>query len=118
MMFKQTIRLVCLAMVALVGTHLAHAYNPAIYAPTSKLATGKWVKITIPENGMYEITYEEYRRNGLAGTLAQRMCEEITSGGRSPVWSHAEANIGSGSTALKCGFKEERRVTTCQTDRN
>ncbi|MCR5200173.1 MAG: GNAT family N-acetyltransferase, partial [Saccharofermentans sp.] len=63
-------------------------------------------------------TYEEYRRNGLAGALAQRMCEEITADGRRPVWSHAETNIGSGSTALKCGFKEERRVTTCQTDRN
>lgn len=66
MMFKQTIRLACLAMVALVGTHLAHAYNPAIYAPTSKLATGKWVKITIPESGMYEITYEELSQMGFS----------------------------------------------------
>ena len=63
-------------------------------------------------------TYEAYRRNGLAAALAQKMCEEITAGGRNPVWSHAEANSGSGSTAHKCGFREERRVTTCQTDRN
>ena len=63
-------------------------------------------------------TYEEYRRNGLAAALAQKMCEEITRDGRRPVWSHAEVNIGSGNTALKCGFKEERRVMTCQIDRN
>ena len=63
-------------------------------------------------------TYEEYRKNGLAAALAQTMCGEIIKGGRKPVWSHAEANMGSRNTALKCGFKEERRVTTCQKDRN
>ena len=63
-------------------------------------------------------TYEEYRKNGLAAALAQTMCDEIIRGGRKPVWSHAEANMGSRNTALKCGFKEERRVTTCQKDRN
>ena len=63
-------------------------------------------------------TYEEYRKNGLAAALAQAMCDEIIRGGRKPVWSHAEANMGSRNTALKCGFKEERRVTTCQKDRN
>lgn len=63
-------------------------------------------------------TYEEYRKNGLAAALAQTMCDEIIRGGRKPVWSHAEANMGSRNTALKCGFIEERRVTTCQKDRN
>ena len=63
-------------------------------------------------------TYEEYRRNGLAAALAHKMCEEITAGGRRPVWSHAEANTGSGSTALKCGFKKERRVVTCLSGRS
>lgn len=63
-------------------------------------------------------TYEEYRRNGLAAALAQKMCEEITADGRRPVWSHAETNIGSGSTALKCGFKKERRVVTCLSGRS
>ena len=63
-------------------------------------------------------TYEEYRRNGLAAALAQKMCEEITAGGRRPVWSHAEANTGSRNTALKCGFKKERRVVTCLSDRS
>ena len=61
-------------------------------------------------------TYEEYRKNGLAAALAQSMCEEITKSGRKPVWAHAEGNIGSGCTALKCGFREERRATTCQID--
>ena len=61
-------------------------------------------------------TYEEYRKNGLAAALAQSMCAEITKSGRKPVWAHAEGNIGSGCTALKCGFREERRATTCQID--
>ena len=63
-------------------------------------------------------TYEEYRKNGLAAALAQTMCGEITRSERKPVWSHSEVNTGSRNTALKCGFREERRVTTCQTDRS
>ena len=65
-MFKQTIRLVCLAMMVVMGAQLAQAYNPAIYASRSKLATGKWVKISIPESGMYEITYEELIQMGFS----------------------------------------------------
>ena len=65
-MFKQTIRLVCLAMMVVMGAQLAQAYNPAIYASRSKLATGKWVKISIPESGMYEITYEELSQMGFS----------------------------------------------------
>ena len=34
----------------------ADAFNTVIYATQSKLATGKWVKISIPDNGVYEIT--------------------------------------------------------------
>ena len=50
---------VCVAMLALFGFGAASAFNASRYATTSKLATGKWVKITIPENGMYELTYDE-----------------------------------------------------------
>ena len=53
-------------MVAVMGSQLAHAYNPAIYATRSKLATGKWVKIAIPETGMYEITYDELYAMGFS----------------------------------------------------
>ena len=58
-MCKLTMKFVCLALMALFATNSASAYNPSRYATTSKLATGKWVKITIPESGMYEITYDE-----------------------------------------------------------
>ena len=42
----------------------AAAFDASVYATQSKLATGKWVKISIPENGVYEITYNELRQMG------------------------------------------------------
>lgn len=42
----------------------ASAFNPSQYATRSKLATGKWVKVFIPESGIYEITYEELLQMG------------------------------------------------------
>ena len=58
------IQLACTAFLALICASYASAFNSSFYASTSKLATGKWVKISIPEDGMYEITYEELRRMG------------------------------------------------------
>ncbi len=37
----------------------ASAFSASKYATTSKLATGKWVKIAIPEDGIYQITSAE-----------------------------------------------------------
>ena len=53
-------------------------------------------------------TYENYRRKGLAGLLAGRMCEHIISIGKRPVWAHSVSNKGSMNTALKCGFVQDR----------
>ncbi len=53
-------------MLAIFCTSTASAFSLSNYATTSKLATGKWVKISIPENGMYEITYDELREMGFA----------------------------------------------------
>ncbi len=58
------LQLVCLAILALLGAGSASAFHASKYATTSKLATGKWVKITIPENGVYELTYDELREMG------------------------------------------------------
>ena len=58
------IQLACVAILAIFSASYASAFNPSIYATTSKLATGKWVKITIPESGMYEVTYDEMRSMG------------------------------------------------------
>ena len=51
-------------MLALLCASTAGAFNTSIYATQSKLSTGKWVKISIPENGVYEITYTELREMG------------------------------------------------------
>ncbi len=51
-------------MVAGFGTTMAFPVKN--YATESKLNKGKWVKITIPEDGIYEITFEELRQMGFA----------------------------------------------------
>ena len=58
------LQVACLAMLALLCASTAGAFNTSIYATQSKLSTGKWVKILIPENGVYEITYTELREMG------------------------------------------------------
>ena len=58
--------LLCVAIVALLGTGYAAAFNTSMYATESRLATGKWVKIHITENGIYEITYEDLLRMGFS----------------------------------------------------
>ena len=51
-------------MLAVMCVSQADAFDASVYATQSKLATGKWVKISIPENGVYEITYDELRQMG------------------------------------------------------
>jgi hypothetical protein len=58
------LQLACIAIAAILCAGHASAFNTSIYATRSKLATGKWVKISIPENGIYELTYEELREMG------------------------------------------------------
>ena len=58
------IHLACVAIMAIFCASYASAFNASVYATSSKLATGKWVKISIPENGMYQITYDELRNMG------------------------------------------------------
>ena len=45
-----------------------------------------------------------YRGRGIATTLARKMCCEIISQGKRPVWAHAEQNTGSMRTAIRSGF--------------
>ena len=58
------IQLACAAILAIFCASYASAFDASKYATTSKLANGKWVKITVPDNGMYEITYDELRAMG------------------------------------------------------
>lgn len=54
-----------------------------------------------------------YRGQGIASTLALKMCEEIINTGKKPVWAHAESNVGSMHTALKCGFIQKKINWCC-----
>ena len=58
------IHFACVALMAIFCASYASAFDASMYATTSKLATGKWVKISIPENGMYQVTYDELRAMG------------------------------------------------------
>lgn len=52
-----------MCLITVVG---AQALSTSHFANSSRLATGKWVKITIPEDGVYEITYDELSQMGFA----------------------------------------------------
>lgn len=60
------LQLACAAVLAIFCANYASAFNPSSYAATSKLASGKWMKISIHESGMYEITYDELREMGFS----------------------------------------------------
>ena len=60
------LQLACAAVMAILCAGYASAFDTSIYATQSKLATGKWVKVSIPENGVYEITYDELREMGFS----------------------------------------------------
>ena len=49
----------------------AGAYDKSFYAENSKLASGKWVKISVKESGIYQITAEDIRSWGLGTDLSQ-----------------------------------------------
>ena len=42
------------------------AFSTSLYATSSKLKTGKWVKIAVKEDGVYELTYSELRAMGFS----------------------------------------------------
>ena len=62
--------MVCLALMAACAV-TAHALDKGYYAESSKLASGKWVKIAIKESGIYQITADDIRSWGLGTDLAQ-----------------------------------------------
>ncbi|MBR5170828.1 MAG: type IX secretion system sortase PorU [Muribaculaceae bacterium] len=69
-MMKYCARLtVCLLLMACAFT--ARALDKQYYAETSKLATGRWVKIAVTESGIYQITADDIRKWGLGSDLSQ-----------------------------------------------
>lgn len=49
----------------------ASAFDKSFYAESSKLATGKWVKISVTESGIHKITADDIRNWGLGSDLSQ-----------------------------------------------
>lgn len=70
---------------ALGGSGAASAFSTSQFTIQSKLSSGKWVKISVPETGVYEITRDELRTMGfndpakvrLYGNGGARMSEKL-----------------------------------------
>lgn len=61
---------VCMLLTAVCSASV-HAFESDYYAPSSKLASGKWVKISVVESGIYQITADDARSWGLGSDLSQ-----------------------------------------------
>ncbi|MBR4828521.1 MAG: type IX secretion system sortase PorU [Muribaculaceae bacterium] len=49
----------------------SNALDQSFYAQSSKLSSGKWVKISVSESGIYQITADDIRSWGLGSDLSQ-----------------------------------------------
>ena len=70
-MVKYFVRMVVAVLVVACCTATVHAFDKSFYAETSKLASGKWVKIAVKESGIYQITADDIRNWGLGSDLSQ-----------------------------------------------
>ena len=70
-MMKYFVRTVASLLVMFGCVIPAHALEKTYYAESSKLATGKWVKIAVTESGVYQITADDARSWGLGSDLSQ-----------------------------------------------
>lgn len=55
-----------LLLIAALTSVAAHALRPDTYAQSSAFAEGKWVKISVPETGVYKITKAQLQKWGFA----------------------------------------------------
>ena len=70
-MMKYVFRVTVCMLLLLSCTMTVQALEQDYYAETSKLATGKWVKIAVTESGIYQITADDIRSWGLGTDLSQ-----------------------------------------------
>ena len=61
---KFLFKIMSLMTIVAATTISAQAFSSSSYTRTSKLASGKWVKIEIPESGIYQLTFEELAQMG------------------------------------------------------
>ena len=62
---KKAYKYIFLAL-ALCSQLAASAFSSNKYASTSRLASGKWVKIALTKSGMYQITYDQLAEMGFS----------------------------------------------------
>lgn len=62
-----------LIAVAAATTLSAHAFSSSNYTTTSLLASGKWVKVAISDDGIYQITFDELAQMGFSNPQAVRI---------------------------------------------
>ncbi|MBO4803019.1 MAG: type IX secretion system sortase PorU [Muribaculaceae bacterium] len=70
-MMRYFVRMVVPVMVLACFAINAHALEKSYYAESSKLVSGKWVKIAVKESGIYQITADDIRDWGLGSDLSQ-----------------------------------------------
>ena len=70
-MMKYFVRMAVSVLVIACCAVQAQALDNSFYATTSKLASGKWVKIAVIESGIYQITADDIRSWGLGSDLSQ-----------------------------------------------
>jgi hypothetical protein len=58
-------RAVALAILLMTAALSASAFESSFYSDTSRLATGKWVKVAVNESGIYQITASDASKWGL-----------------------------------------------------
>ena len=70
-MMRYFVRMAVSVMVMACCAFTVNALDKSYYAETSKLASGKWVKIAVVESGVYQITVDDIRSWGLGNDLSQ-----------------------------------------------
>ena len=70
-MMRYLVRMVVPILVMACCAFNLHALDLEYYAQTSKLASGKWVKIAVVETGIYQITADDARSWGLGSDLSK-----------------------------------------------
>ena len=69
-MMKYFVRMAVAFMVMACCAIHANALDKSYYAANSKLASGQWVKISVTESGIYQITADDIRKWGLGSDLS------------------------------------------------
>ena len=70
-MMRYFVRMIVSVLVLAGSAISAYPLDKSYYAESSKLATGKWVKISVMESGIYQITADDIRNWGLGSDLSQ-----------------------------------------------